>query len=113
MAQQVDPRAHVLPHYINGKWVAPKGDVKTPIMNPATDEVINEVPVATHEEVEQCVASQSWQSLFPLLLSLTLSLLLFFLLFVVFFPFKIHQIQIIEMNRRLLRPAQRLCVLTR
>jgi hypothetical protein len=50
-----DPRAKVMPHYINGKWIACKGTKTYDVMNPATDEVIRQVPVATPEEVEQCV----------------------------------------------------------
>lgn len=45
----------VLKHYINGKWVEPKGTVATDVMNPATDTALCRVPVATPEEVEECV----------------------------------------------------------
>jgi len=45
----------VLRNYINGQFVECKGTRTLDVMNPATDEVINKVPMSTPEEVDECI----------------------------------------------------------
>ncbi|MEZ7173728.1 CoA-acylating methylmalonate-semialdehyde dehydrogenase [Sporosarcina sp. OR05] len=44
-----------LQNYINGKWVNPISTTFEPVFNPATGEVIAEVPLSLKEDVEQAV----------------------------------------------------------
>ena len=44
-----------LKFFIDGKWVEPRSDKYAPVTNPATDEVIAEVPFATDEEINLAV----------------------------------------------------------
>jgi malonate-semialdehyde dehydrogenase (acetylating)/methylmalonate-semialdehyde dehydrogenase len=43
--------------FIRGKWIDSKSDYTQPVMNPAKDETIAEVPFATREEVDNAVES--------------------------------------------------------
>lgn len=43
--------------YIGGKWVPPRGDEVDKIVNPATEEVIGSVPVASAVDAEQAIAA--------------------------------------------------------
>jgi len=44
-------------HYVGGAWQEPSGTESTEVRNPATEEVIADVPSATSEEVERAVAT--------------------------------------------------------
>jgi malonate-semialdehyde dehydrogenase (acetylating)/methylmalonate-semialdehyde dehydrogenase len=55
-----------VPLYINGEWVESQTDQWIPVLNPATQEVLAEVPCATPSEMEAAIASaketfQSWK----------------------------------------------------
>ena len=43
--------------YVNGQWVKPVGRGTLPVNNPATGEVLAEVPLATPEDVDHAVQS--------------------------------------------------------
>src|SRR5579883_767220 len=65
MSTAVAPSA-LLPHFINGEWVASKANEWLDVPNPATGEVLAHVPLAGSEEVNQAVeaaaaASPSWR----------------------------------------------------
>jgi malonate-semialdehyde dehydrogenase (acetylating)/methylmalonate-semialdehyde dehydrogenase len=45
----------VLKNYIGGEWVASSTTKTEPVYNPATGEVIAQVPLSTKEDVEQAV----------------------------------------------------------
>lgn len=54
--------------YVNGSWIDSKSTYTQPVMNPAKDEVIAEVPFVTVEEVDEAVkaaaeAFESWREL--------------------------------------------------
>lgn len=58
----------VLKNYIGGKWVEAKTDKSEPVYNPATGEVIAQVPVSSQEDVNHAVevaqeAFQSWKEI--------------------------------------------------
>ena len=44
-----------LQNYINGNWVASKADAFLPVENPATGEVLAEVPLSTNDELDNAV----------------------------------------------------------
>lgn len=46
-----------LKNYINGKWVTPSTTTYTPVYNPATCEVLAEVPESSYQDVDQAVQS--------------------------------------------------------
>ncbi|RLL43807.1 CoA-acylating methylmalonate-semialdehyde dehydrogenase [Oceanobacillus piezotolerans] len=53
-------------NYIGGKWIEAKTDRTEPVYNPATGEVIAQVPISTHEDLDQAVqvaaeAFESWK----------------------------------------------------
>ena len=50
MTQQV-------PLFINGEFVQSSSSEKMPVTNPANQQLLAEVPFATHEEVEMAIAS--------------------------------------------------------
>lgn len=55
-----------LENYIGGKWVKSNSDKTEPVYNPATGEVIAEVPISSQEDVDQAVeiarnAYQEWK----------------------------------------------------
>jgi len=47
----------LLKNYINGKWVLSSASDRLPVKNPATAEVLAEVPLSPREEVEQATAA--------------------------------------------------------
>lgn len=56
----------VLKNYINGEWVASKSNKSEPVYNPATGEVIAQVPISSKEDVDEAVklaneAFQEWK----------------------------------------------------
>lgn len=60
--------AHTYKHYINGKWRSSDGDNSIPVVNPATEEVIADVPVATESEIQAALdaangAKREWDQL--------------------------------------------------
>ncbi|MEY1661414.1 CoA-acylating methylmalonate-semialdehyde dehydrogenase [Isoalcanivorax beigongshangi] len=48
---------HIVPHLINGEFTTGAASQLLDVTNPATQEVLAKVPFATHDEVEQAVAS--------------------------------------------------------
>ncbi len=55
-----------VPLFINGEFVQSSSSEKLPVTNPATQELLGEVPFATHDEVEMAVAAakeafQTWK----------------------------------------------------
>lgn len=55
-----------LRNYVGGKWIEAKTDKTEPVYNPATGEVIANVPISTQEDVEYAIqvaheAFQSWK----------------------------------------------------
>ncbi|MGG3326267.1 aldehyde dehydrogenase family protein, partial [Bacillus velezensis] len=48
-----------LKNYINGEWVESKTDQYEDVVNPATKEVMCQVPISTREDVEYAVRSAS------------------------------------------------------
>lgn len=55
-----------VPLFINGDWVQSASESSIPVTNPATQEVITQVPFATNDEVARAIASaktafQSWK----------------------------------------------------
>lgn len=62
------PQARTDRLYIDGEWVVPRGDRTIGIINPATEEVIGEIPSASDSDVDAAVvaadrALHTWQSL--------------------------------------------------
>ena len=43
--------------YINGKWVDPISSEKMDVINPATEEVITQITLASEEDVDLAVAA--------------------------------------------------------
>lgn len=43
--------------YIGGRWVPPEGGERTPVENPATEQVIDQVPAASPADVDRAVAA--------------------------------------------------------
>jgi malonate-semialdehyde dehydrogenase (acetylating)/methylmalonate-semialdehyde dehydrogenase len=55
-----------VPLYIDGEWVQSTSTQHTPVINPATQEVLSQVPAATDDEMERAIASakaafQTWK----------------------------------------------------
>ncbi len=48
---------HQVPLFIDGEFVASNSEHRLPVTNPANQQLLAEVPLATHAEVEQAVAS--------------------------------------------------------
>ena len=48
-----------LKHYIGGQWVASSSDKTTPVINPATCEVLAHVPEGTREDVDRAAKAAS------------------------------------------------------
>lgn len=53
--------------FINGQWVAPTGNKRLPVINPATEEEVGSIPAAVPADVDAavaaaqaCVASGAW-----------------------------------------------------
>lgn len=69
-----------LKHYINGNWIRQENTEKMPIINPATQEVIANAPVASREETIHAIKSAKrsyesgiWSTLSPQERSITLT----------------------------------------
>jgi aldehyde dehydrogenase (NAD+) len=43
--------------YIGGEWVEPRGDSRLDVINPATEEVIDQIPAGTPDDVDAAVAA--------------------------------------------------------
>ena len=43
--------------YINGQWIDASGTETSEVVNPATEEVIDTVPIGTEEDVDKAVAA--------------------------------------------------------
>ncbi|OGO18124.1 MAG: methylmalonate-semialdehyde dehydrogenase (acylating) [Chloroflexi bacterium RBG_16_48_8] len=60
----------VLKNYIDGEWIESQSDELLNVRNPATNEVIAQVPMSTTDEVDEavqaaCVAYQDWRETTP------------------------------------------------
>ena len=44
-------------YYVNGYWEKPQGREMRPVMNPATGEVLAEVPMAIEDDVDRAVTT--------------------------------------------------------
>ncbi|MGP4079253.1 CoA-acylating methylmalonate-semialdehyde dehydrogenase [Pseudalkalibacillus sp. R45] len=53
MAQQTAVKT--IKNYVGGKWIESKSDKTEPVYNPATGEVIGNVPISTREELDEAV----------------------------------------------------------
>ncbi|WP_221567204.1 CoA-acylating methylmalonate-semialdehyde dehydrogenase [Alkalihalobacillus sp. TS-13] len=53
MAQQTAVKT--IKNYVDGKWIESKSDKTEPVYNPATGEVIGNVPISTREELDEAV----------------------------------------------------------
>ena len=49
--------SHHQQFYINGQWVAPKGDQQLDVINPATEEAVASIALGTKEDVDSAVAA--------------------------------------------------------
>ena len=49
--------SHHQQFYINGQWVAPKGDQQLDVINPATEEAVATIALGTKEDVDAAVAA--------------------------------------------------------
>ena len=49
--------SHHQQFYINGQWVAPKGDQQLDVINPATEEAVASIALGTKEDVDAAVAA--------------------------------------------------------
>ena len=47
--------ANLSKFYINGEWVAPLGGSKMGVENPATEEILTRVPIATPEQLDAAI----------------------------------------------------------
>jgi malonate-semialdehyde dehydrogenase (acetylating)/methylmalonate-semialdehyde dehydrogenase len=52
-----DTRVETVSFYVNGAWEKPKGREMQPVMNPATGEVLAEVPYAVEADIDRAVRS--------------------------------------------------------
>ena len=46
-------------HYIGGAWRSSEGAAGVPVENPATEETITEIPIATESEVDEALEAAS------------------------------------------------------
>ncbi|WP_010531948.1 CoA-acylating methylmalonate-semialdehyde dehydrogenase [Lentibacillus jeotgali] len=65
---QPQTKSEQLKNYIGGKWIEAKSDKTESVINPATGEVIAEVPISSNEDVDHAVevaheAFQDWKEL--------------------------------------------------
>ncbi|KQX40662.1 aldehyde dehydrogenase [Devosia sp. Root436] len=55
--EHLSGNGHIDRFYISGKWVAPKGSAHAAVINPATEEVIAQIPLGDGRDVDAAVAA--------------------------------------------------------
>ncbi|MEO8683211.1 MAG: aldehyde dehydrogenase family protein [Devosia sp.] len=55
--EHLSGNGHIDRFYIDGKWIAPKGSAHAAVVNPATEEVIAQIPLGDGRDVDAAVAA--------------------------------------------------------